>query len=135
MVDVQTAQQRFADAGFARSDRYEQGTTGKGSAWNAAKARAKANWQPAIQEAISRDAFGKGLDKADAQDYENGVKNKGVPNWGTGLQAGAPKWGERVQKFSSLWNASLPTTRGPKRSSNNLKRMTENVQRFTEAAK
>lgn len=135
MVSIQDAQQRFADAGFSRADRYEEGTKGKGAAWNSAKARAKENFGPAMQEALSRNAFGKGLDKADASDYDNGIKNKGIANWGTGLQAGADKWGQRVQKFTGLWDASLPTSRGPKRSSNNLKRMTENVQRFMDAAK
>ena len=133
-VSVEEARQRFEDAGFQRVDRYETGTEGKGSAWAAAKTRAKTNFAPAMAEALSKDLFGKGLDRADAGDYDRGIRDKGVQNWGTGMQAGGSKWGNRVQKFASLWDASLGTAAGPKRSAANLKRMTENVQRFVAAA-
>lgn len=133
-VTLEMAKQRFADAGFQRADRYEQGASGKGTKWASAKARAKTNWQPAMQEALSKDLYGKGLDKADAGDYDTGVKDKGVPNWGTGMQAGSEKFGKRVQKFTSLWDSGLPTARGARRSANNIKRMTENVARFQAAA-
>ena len=133
-VSVQEARERFANSGFERADRYETGVEGKGSAWNAAKSRAKANYQPAMQEALSKDLYGKGLDTADASDYDEGVRNKGIANWGTGMQAGANKWGERIQKFANLWGQALPTPPGPKRSQANLKRMTENVMRFQQAA-
>lgn len=134
MTDINQAQERFADAGFSRASRYEQGTEGKGSKWNASKGRAKSNYTPAMQEALQKDAYGKGLEQADADDYDRGVREKGVNNWPTGMQASASKYGERVQKFVPLWNQDLPTAAGPRRSAANLKRMTENVQRFITAA-
>jgi hypothetical protein len=133
-VSIETAAQRFADAGFQRADRYEQGTEGKGAAWAGAKARAKANFAPAMQEALSKNLYDKGLDKADAADYDAGVSTKGVANWGTGMQAGQAKYRERIQKFQTLWSQALPTAPGPRRSSANMKRMTENAQRFVAAA-
>lgn len=133
-VSLEEAKQRFADAGFSRADRYQAGTEGKGSAWNASKGRAKANYVPAMQEALQKDAFSKGLDRADASDYDRGVQDKGVNNWPVGMQASADKFGERIQKFTSLWGQSLPTAAGPRRSAANIKRMTENVQRFIAAA-
>jgi hypothetical protein len=87
-----------------------------------------------MQEVLSKDLFAKGLDKADAGDYDRGIKDKGIANWGTGMAAGGTKWEDRVQPFVSLWSASLATSPGPKRSANNLKRMTENVQRFVAAS-
>ena len=133
-ISAQEAASRFQSAGFERADRYQQGTEGKGSAWAGARSRAKANFTPAMQEALQKDAYGKGLDKADAGDYDRGIREKGVANWGTGMQAGATKYQERIQPFAGLWDQDLPTTRGPKRSSANLKRMNENVTRFIEAA-
>lgn len=133
-VSIQDARQRFEDAGFQRADRYEQGVEGKGAAWAAAKSRAKTNFAPAMQEVLSKNLYDTGLDQADAGDYDRGVRDKGIANWGTGLQAGGTKWEKRVGKFVSLWDQALPTAAGPKRSSNNLKRMTENVQRFVTAA-
>ena len=133
-VSVQEARQRFEDAGFQRADRYEVRTEGKGSAWAASKARAKTNFAPAMAEVLSKDLYSKGLDKADAGDYDRGIRDKGVANWGTGMQAGGSKWENRIQKFSTLWDQELSTAPGPKRSANNLKRMTENVQRFISAS-
>lgn len=133
-VSISEARQRFEDAGFQRADRYEQGTEGKGSAWAAAKGRAKTNFAPAMQEVLSKDLFGKGLDKADAGDYDRGVRDKGIQNWGTGMQTGGSKWENRVQKFVTLWDQALGTAPGPKRSAANMKRMTENVQRFVTAS-
>ena len=133
-ITVQEAQRRFEDAGFQRADRFEVGTQGKGGAWAASKSRAKTNFAPAMAEVLSKDLFAKGLDKADAGDYDRGIKDKGIANWGTGMQAGGSKWGERVQPFVALWDQDLSTAPGPKRSANNLKRMTENVQRFITAS-
>ena len=133
-VSVQEARKRFEDAGFQRADRYETGAKGKGSAWAAAKARAIVNFAPAMAEVLSRGLFATGLNKADATDYDSGITNKGVANWGTGLQAGGIKWEKRIGKFSSLWSAALPTAGGGRRSAANIKRMNENVQRFVTAA-
>lgn len=134
MISVQEAQQRFQDAGFQRADRFETGTTGKGSAWAGSKARAAANYAPAMAESLSKNLFAKGLEAASAEDYDAGIRDKGIANWGTGMQAGGRKWGSRIGKFATLWGQGLPTAKGPRRSAANLKRMTENVTRFTAAA-
>lgn len=133
MVDINEAKRRFEEAGISRSDRYEVGVQGKGNAWAASKARAKSNYVPAMQEALQKNSYEKGLDKADASDYDQGVQTKGVANWGVGMQAGSDKYQQNTQKYANLWGQSLPTARGPRRSANNLKRMTENVQRFIAA--
>lgn len=134
-ISPSEAASRFRNAGFERADRYQTGTDGKGSEWAGSKSRAKANYAPAMQQALQDGSYGKGLDKADASDYDRGVREKGVQNWGTGMQAGADKYQERIQTFANLWDQDLPTARGPKRSQANLKRMTENAMRFIEAAK
>lgn len=131
-INISEAKKRFENAGIERSDRYEKGTEGKGSAWAGSKSRAKTNFQPAMQEVLSKDLYGKGLDKADAGDYDRGIRDKGIQNWGTGMGAGGDKWAERTKPFEALWNQSLPTAKGQKRSANNMKRMTENVQRFVQ---
>lgn len=134
MASLELAKSRFADAGFSRSDRYAEGAKGKGAKWNGAKERAKANFVPAMQEALQKNSYNKGLDKADASTYDRGVADKGVNNWPVGMQASADKFAKSVQPFVPLWDSSLPTTAGPKRSAANLKRMTENVTRFITAA-
>lgn len=133
--DLNTAVEGFRDAGISRSDNYRKGTAGKGGAWNSAKSRAKSNFAPAMQEVLSKKTYESGLDRANASDYDAGVQNKGIANWGVGMQASGDKYAKGVQPFVPLWSQSLTTSRGPKRSANNIKRMTENVQRFIDAKK
>lgn len=132
--DLQSAVEGFRDAGISQSESYRKGTQGKGSAWNSAKARAKTNFAPAMQEVLSKKTYDSGIDKASASDYDNGVQNKGVANWGVGMQASGDKYAKGVTPFVPLWSQSLTTARGAKRSASNIKRMTENVERFTKAA-
>ena len=134
MASLEMAKARFAEAAFSRSDRYAEGTKGKGSKWESSKARAKANFKPAMQEALSNGAYDKGLDSANASTYDQGVRDKGVNNWPVGMQAGADAFGKNVQPFVQLWDAELPTAGGQRRSAQNLKRMSENVARFISAA-
>ena len=134
MADLNMAKARFSEAGFARSDRYTEGTRGKGAKWAGTKERAKTNWAPAIQEALAKKAYDKGLDKADAGAYDAGIRDKGVNNWPSGMQASGEKFAKGVQPFVQLWDAELPTQAGGRRSAANLKRMTENVTRFVTAA-
>src|SRR3990167_9971169 len=134
MATLEQAKQRFAEAAFSRVDRYVDSTRGKGAKWQGSKERAKANWAPAIQEVLAKKTYDKGLDDATAADYDTGVRDKGGNNWPVGMQAGSDKFGKNVQPFVVLWDASLPTPAGNRRSAANIKRMTENVQRFITAA-
>ena len=111
------------------------GTAGKGTVWEASKNRAKANFSPAMSIALSEDRYGKGLDGASSSDYDQGVRGKGKTNWSTGMQAAEPKYIKKIQKFVPLWSTALPTSGGGRRSPANLQRMSENVQRFIDAAK
>lgn len=129
-ISITEARQRFSDAGFSRQDRYQAGTAGKGGAWVSSKGRAKENYAPAMAEVLSKKSFDKGLDKADAGSYDAGIRNKGVPNWQTGMSASGDKYVKGVQPFVPLWTASLPTAPGPRRSAANSKRMMENSLRF-----
>ena len=117
-----------------RSDRYAMGTEGKGSAWESAKARAKTNFVPAMQDALAKKLYESGIDKASASDYDSGVRNKGRANWSVGMQSAEAKYVKNIQTFVPLWSAALPTAGGNRGSAANIKRMTENAERFRKAA-
>lgn len=133
-ISISEARKRFEDSGFSRANRYEEGAKNKGGAWKASGARAKENYKPAMAEALAKGLYDKGMDAADAGSYDQGVLNKGVPNWGTGMSAGGASFEKNTGKFATIWGQSLPTPGGPRRSAANLKRMTENVTRFITAA-
>jgi len=125
---------RLSAAGSASQDRYQKGTAGKGNAWLSGASASEANYQAGVQAAIGKKKFSSGVQRAGATAYDQGVQNKGALNWSTGMQFASTNYQKGVQKVASLWNQPLSTPRGPKGSPNNLKRMTDNVQRFQQAA-
>lgn len=133
MPSIQSAQADFEQAGLSRSQRYAEGTSGKGGKWQSGAAAGEGNYKTGVTAALASGAYGKGVGKAGASAYDSGVRLKGVNNWPTGMQQGGSNWAKGVQPFQSLWVAALSTARGAKRSPNNLKRMSENVERFTKA--
>src|SRR3990167_4108496 len=126
-VSAQEAGRRLREAGTLRSDRYQMGTEGKGSVWEGSKSRAKTNFVPAMQEALAKNSYNVGLDRASGSDYDSGVRNKGRANWSVGMQSAEAKYQKNITPFTSLWSAALPTAGGARGSAANLKRMTENV--------
>ena len=134
-ISAQEAARRLEEAGISRSDRYQIGTTGKGGVWESSKSRAKINFAPAMQEVLAKKSYDLGLDKASGSDYDRGVRDRGVPNWQTGMQTAGEPYLKHIAPFVALWSQSLPTAGGARRRAANMKRMTENVQRFIDAKK
>lgn len=134
-ISPQEAAKRLSSAGFNFADRYQQGVSNKGADWQRGAAAASGNYNAGIQKALADNAFSKGVQRASASRYDDGVRTKGVNNWPTGMQLAENRYVEGVQPFTNLWNSALPTQRGPKGSPQNLKRMTENVSRFQAAKK
>lgn len=133
-ISLQEAANRLRDAGIRLGERYRQGATGKGGRWLQGASAAQTNYDQGVQQAIATKSFSKGVQGAGASAYDSGVQNKGVLNWGTGMQVGGEKYVRKTQKFAALWNTPLSTPRGPRRSPANLTRMSENVKRFQQAA-
>jgi len=134
-ISAQEAARRLAGAGFTFADRYAQGVEGKGDEWQRGAAGSVANYAAGIQKALAEKAFERGVQRASANRYNEGVRTKGVNNWPSGMQLAESRYVEGVQPFTGLWDQTLPTPRGPKGSPNNLKRMSENVARFQQAKK
>lgn len=132
-ISVQEAADRLADAGLRLRDRYERGTAGKGGRWVGAAAVASKNFKDGMSEFLAKGDLGKAMQEAGGGAYDEGVRNKGVLNWPTGMAAGAAKYTRKVGKFAALWNQPLPTPKGAKRSPNNIKRISENIDRFQKA--
>lgn len=134
MPSLQEAAARLTEAAPVAARRYQDGTRGKGNDWFTGASNAGDNWSQGVSRAQAEGSFSKGVNEAGAGSYEEGVRNKGVRNYPTGLAASGGKYARKVQKFTSLWDSPLSTPRGPKRSAQNLQRMSENAQRFIELA-
>ena len=133
-LTVIEAGQRLSESGFANTERYRRGVSGKGSRWVGAASAAEANFKTGMSEFMAKGSLAKAIQDAGSQAYQTGVDTKGVNNWGPGMSLGAPKYQSKVAKYAALWNAPLATPHGAKRSAANQSRMIENKARF-EAAK
>lgn len=134
-ISPQEAAKRLSSAGFNFADRYQQGTQNKGTDWQRGAAAAASNYAAGVQKSLADNAFSKGVQRASASRYDEGVRTKGAANWPTGMQLAENRYVEGVQPFVNLWGAALSTPRGPKGSPANLARMQDNVKRFQAAKK
>jgi len=133
-ISVAEAANRLTSAGIQFGDRYLKGASGKGGKWQSGASAAEGNYKEGVSKALASGAFGKGVSAAGASAYDQGVSQKGGLNWGTGMQAGGAKYQKNTAKFANLWTQPLSTPRGARGSANNMKRMSDNVARFQQAA-
>lgn len=112
-------------AGAATGD-YAEGarTTDKDQAQKAIAA--KNVWQQALTESFGRDAYAKGLLKSSKAGWLQGVEQKGVSNYGTGVSAdiARSKYVSESSKYDSARKAADSIARGPRGSTTNLSRVT-----------
>ncbi len=111
-------------AGSAGGD-YTQGaqTTDKDQAQRAIAA--KANYQQALTESFSRDAFSKGLQKSGKSGWLAGVMEKGANNYSTGVTADSSrsKYVTNSSRYDAARKAADTLPRGPRGSAQNLNRV------------
>ena len=129
-ITIQEAAQRLSDAGSRLTDRYLRGTSGKGQKWFQAASGATANFKAGISDPNIDKRWASGVSEAGASGYDQGVLNKGLNNWGTGLATAGDKYSRKVAKAATLWNQPLQAPKGPRRSASNQQRMVENYNRF-----
>ena len=132
-ISVQEAANRLTESGIRLGDRYARGAQGKGGKWLQGASAAQSNYEQGVQASIAKKSFSAGVQAAGSSAYDTGVQTKGVANWPTGMQFAGDKYVKNTQKFAQLWTAPLATPRGPRRSPANLKRVQENIDRFTKA--
>ena len=110
-------------AGAAVSD-YEAGATSTTKDQAALAASAKVSWFQGITQANSKDLFAKGLQRSGKQGWLDGIREKGVNNFSTGVSApkSANKYVENSGRFDSARAAVAGTQKGPRGSEGNYAR-------------
>lgn len=115
-------QQRAAGA----SGDYSEGarTTDKDQAQRAIAA--KTIYQQTLTESFGRDAYAKGLQKSGKAGWLEGVEQKGVSNYSTGVSAeiARSKYVTNSSRYDSARKAADGIARGPRGSAANLNRVT-----------
>ena len=123
--DTTASAKRFAERGAAALPDYKAGLVGKGAAWEAAAAGSEDNYNAGVQQAISRNAFQKGVKAAGASYFEQRAINVGGSRFADGIRQGAGNWEEGSKPYlDALKNTEL-SPRGPKGDPRNMQRASE----------
>ncbi len=123
MKTASQSAQKFVERASSASGDYVQGaeTTTKDQA--ASAIAAASIYAQAVQAAITKGSFAKGLQKAGKQAWLNGVKTKGGERFASGVSASASKYAQNSAPFDSARSAASALPRGLKGSETNLARV------------
>ena len=122
---AQQSAQKFADRAASSVGTYLEGVSMSTKDQAAAAIAAAPIYAQAVQAAVSRGAFQKGLQKSGKAGWLKGVTEKGENNYGTGVTApgSLSKYTTESSRFDSARNAASGVARGPKGSPQNLQRV------------
>ena len=119
--DTGTLAKKFVTRATAAAPDYKAGVTGKGGEWEQRAREGENNYVQGVQDAISRNAFGKGVAGSGAK-YEQNASTLGAQRFGPGVQNAEQAWARGVQPaLDVLKSLTLPPP-GPKRSPQNQQR-------------
>lgn len=111
-------QQRVAVAG----PEYKAGIMNPKRAWDEGAIDAAGTWGSAIQEAVSRGAFEKGVRDAGNSKWQTMSDKKGTARFSQGVDAGLPYYRQGMQQNLSIIEGTTLGVRGPKGSAQNYER-------------
>ena len=125
MRSASQSAQRWSEGAGNSSGRYLEGAEQTTKDQASAAIAAKGLYQQGINEAISRGAYEKGLQKSGKSGWLRGVQEKGASNFGVGVTSPSAqqKYVQESGRYDGARNAAAGTPRGPKGSPQNLGRV------------
>lgn len=120
-------------AGVATPD-YERGIKNPRRSWAEASSAANSSYVTGVTQAAQQGRYASGVKAAGDQTWVEGATMKGPARYTEGVQLAQGKWEEGFQPFhQALQNLQLPA-RGPRRSPQNMQRVSAVVQAMVQAA-
>jgi len=116
---------RFVEQGAAAGGEYTAGVKGSGADWEANAAAAKEIYNAGVQEAISRDAYAKGIREAGAAHFESKASTVGARRFPEGIRAAKSDYQEGVEPFLDVIRGITQTPRRPRGDPGNYRRVEE----------
>lgn len=108
MPSPSEAAQKWSSVSAQRGQDYLKGVEGAGSAWQEGVNGAEATWADGVQQAISRGAYGDGVQGKGGK-YVERARTLGAQRWTTGIQASGDAYQRGVAPiFNAIANVTLP---------------------------
>lgn len=121
--DVGTATSKFTSRAAAAAGDYQAGVQGAGEDWARNAAGAAENYNAAVQEAISRGAFARGVQKAGGAKFAQKAATIGARRFPEGVREAGPAFNEGVQPYLQTIAALTLPPRRPKGDPANFQRV------------
>jgi len=102
---------------------FTEGVQNPKTDWAQATAAAEKNYNSAVQAAISRGSFGKGVQKAGSKSWQEGALTKGPTRWAEGVRLAVPKYEKNFSPFREVIQRTTLPPRGPKGDPANIQRV------------
>jgi len=122
---VERIASKWSEVTPGRAGEYQSGIQAPRRSWAQATSSAQENYNAGVQEAISRSAFGKGVDKAGDSAWREGALQKGVSRWPQGVRLGKNKYQAGFAPYHSTLSGLSLSPRGPKGDPRNYDRVRE----------
>lgn len=115
--------EKWARQSMAATPEYIAGVTDPKADWAKNTAAAEANYKAGVQAAMNRGAFGKGVNRAGTQKWQENTLKKGAPRWADGIAIARPAYEEGFAPYRTvIENTKLPE-RGPVGDPRNIQRV------------
>lgn len=116
---------KFADRGGSAGPDYAAGVKGAGPDWEANTAAAADSFAAGVQDAISRNAFQKGVQRVGGAKYEKKATEVGSRRFPEGIRAAKGDYQNGVQPYLDTIAGLTLTPRRPKGDPSNFRRVEE----------
>jgi len=124
---------KWASVTPMRSADYQAGIETPRKDWKTATRAAEPAFEAGIQSAISRKAFGKGVDGAGTEKWRKGASQKGVSRWGPGVAIAEPEYRAGFGPYRDVIERTVLPARYAKRDPRNLERVSAIVKALSAA--
>lgn len=103
---------------------YTAGIDNPRTDWATATKAAEKNYDSAVQAAIGRKSFGKGVTKAGTGKWQQNARDKGAPRFAQGVSVARPSYEEGFAPYRAVIAGLNLPARGPKGDPANIARVT-----------
>lgn len=106
-----------------RTQDYQEGVRNPTKDWSQATKNAESVYEEGVKSAITRKAFGKGVDKAGTGKWQKGAIEKGVDRFGPGVQVAQSSYESGVAPYIDTIKSTTLPPRYPKGDPRNIERV------------
>ena len=126
MPNVRSASEIAAKWGRVTPERtqdYEDGVRSPNKDWAQSTKNAEGTYEAGVKDAMSRKAFGKGVDKAGTSKWQKGAIEKGIDRFGPGVQVAQSAYESGVAPYLDVIERTTLPPRYPKGDPRNMARV------------